>query len=206
MLALDEILGDSESDAPLLEIISRQLGKPPRSISGVAAYCSRNAPLVVITRPLIKKIKGVEPFPTIFWLSCPYLVKEVGRLESTGLIEEIEFLVSNVPILRENLYDAHREYVNARLALLTEEERNLLPREFPGIWRVLVSTGVGGVKDWNRVKCLHAHLAQFLATGKNPIGYIVSHLMGLDTMVCTSSACFPERRPAAVLEPGGARI
>ncbi len=200
------IFEEKDPDASAVELITRQLGRPPKSVAGIACVCSRNAPLVVITKPLIKRSGRIEPFPTVFWLSCPLLVKEVGKLESSGLIQELEKAFQDDPILKETFYDAHREYVELRLKLLSPDEREFIEKEHPGIWKVLVETGIGGVKDWNRIKCLHAHLAHYLATGNNPVGYAVSDILGLDTMVCTLNLCGLGNKPAVVLDLGGMEL
>ena len=35
------------------------------------------------------------------------------------------------------------------------------------------NTGIGGIKNFETVKCLHLHLASFLGGTKNPVGRIV---------------------------------
>ena len=52
-----------------------------------AARMGKDGPLVLEMPP----IQNGRPFPTIFWLVCPVLKKEISHLERDGLIQKTEF-------------------------------------------------------------------------------------------------------------------
>ncbi len=84
-----------------------------------------------------------EPFPTTFWLTCPYLVAQVSRLEAAGGVERWTRAVAEDPQLADSLERAHAD------------QRDLRPQ---------LDLGVGGARPGARgLKCLHAHVAYALA-------------------------------------------
>jgi exopolyphosphatase/guanosine-5'-triphosphate,3'-diphosphate pyrophosphatase len=94
-----------------------------------------------------------NPFPTLYWLTCPDVVKAVSRLESDGWIKKLEANAELDPDLRIKLRRAHEEYARERGRLEPGAEA----------WG-----GVAGAAKG--VKCLHAHYAYYLAGGDDPIG------------------------------------
>jgi exopolyphosphatase/guanosine-5'-triphosphate,3'-diphosphate pyrophosphatase len=96
---------------------------------------------------------GGNPFPTLYWLTCPETVKAVARLESEGWIKRLDERAEIDPDLRTGLRRAHEEYARERGVLHPGAES----------WG-----GVGGAK--RGVKCLHAHYAYYLVGGPDPIG------------------------------------
>ena len=84
-----------------------------------------------------------EPFPTMFWLTCPQLVAAVSRLEAAGGVERWTQRVA-----RDSDLAASLERGNA-------EQRALRPG---------LDLGIGGARsDAKTLKCLHAHVAFALA-------------------------------------------
>ncbi len=138
------------------EIVERQLGRKVKNFLRVVRWCSRGKPIVIESLPE----KNGKPFPTLYWLTCPHLRREVSRLEEKGLIREFEKKIEMDPSFREELLRAHEEVKRRR--------RELVKTEW--IREVLEKVGSGGVKDLTKVKCLHLHLADFLAGVNNPIG------------------------------------
>jgi exopolyphosphatase / guanosine-5'-triphosphate,3'-diphosphate pyrophosphatase len=116
----------------------------------VVARCGIGHPLVIQNRPLDA---AGNPFPTVYWLTCPEAVKAVSGLESEGWIKRLEGHAEIDPELRTGLRRAHEEYARER------------GRVHPGAeaWG-----GVGGAA--RGIKCLHAHFAHHLAGGPDPIG------------------------------------
>lgn len=73
-----------------MEILAAQLGRKPSAVVAVARRCFCNKPQVIVNDPLPKGKDGLlTPFPTLFWLTCPYLVKSVDRLEAAGWIARL---------------------------------------------------------------------------------------------------------------------
>src|SRR5207245_11195784 len=65
-------------------VVTRQLGRPPRALRGVAARCPFGRPAVTVQEPY--DLAG-EPFPTTYYLTCPHLVAAVSRIEAAGGVE-----------------------------------------------------------------------------------------------------------------------
>jgi exopolyphosphatase/guanosine-5'-triphosphate,3'-diphosphate pyrophosphatase len=101
-----------------------------------------------------------DPFPTLFWLTCPAAEKAVARIESGGAIKRFNDLETSDAEFAEMLAAAHREYAEERGRELPESRA----------WG-----GVGGAR--RGVKCLHAHYANHLAGGLDPVGAEVASLV-----------------------------
>lgn len=138
-----------DRDAVVVEV---QLGRPPRGRTGVAARCPHGLPLVVRTDPVLE---DGEPFPTLYWLTCPLASTLIGRLEGSGRMRELNERLASDRELAEAYGSAHVSYLTERDAIA------VLPSH----------ASAGGMPD--RVKCLHALYAHEAATGLNPIGAIV---------------------------------
>jgi exopolyphosphatase/guanosine-5'-triphosphate,3'-diphosphate pyrophosphatase len=98
-----------------------------------------------------------DPFPTLFWLTCPAAVKAVARIEAGGAIGGYNERFELDPTFAEALERAHRGYAEERARDLAE---------------ALEWGGVGGTR--RGVKCLHAHYANHLAGGEDPLGATVA--------------------------------
>ena len=157
-----------------LEVVGRQLGRPARGVVAIARHCPYGYPQVTVNHPLHREGEAFEVFPTLFWLTCPFLVEEVARLESAGWVKRLEARLAEDPELAARYGRAHEGYRRERLALLSPAEREFLrARGAHGA----VETGVAGLRNPRRVKCLHAQLAHFLARGDNPVGALVAQLL-----------------------------
>jgi hypothetical protein len=144
-------------------ILIAQLGRRPRGTSSVETRCRFGYPQVVQVHPLMRG----KPFPTLFWLSCPYLTREIDRLEAMGWVGRLEGLLREDAALAGQFAAAHDAYVAERLALLSAREQAAL--EAAGRLTSLTQRGIGGIQDRSRVKCLHLHVAHALAR-ENPVG------------------------------------
>jgi exopolyphosphatase/guanosine-5'-triphosphate,3'-diphosphate pyrophosphatase len=142
------------------EAVAHQLGREPTTTFEVAARCVE--PGGASTHPLVIRNHPVDPdgnpFPTLFWLTCPEAVKAVSRVESTGEIGRLNGRFDHDDEFRASVERAHAEYA-------LERAREHGPA---GAWG-----GVGGTRTG--VKCLHAHYANHLAGGDDPIGRLVAH-------------------------------
>ena len=120
-------------------IIEAQIGRKPRGLIGVGLRCSHGYPQLGVVSPLVEG----EPFPTIYWLTCPFLQREIDRLEAGGWIGRLERRVASSSELMEGMAWAHRQYIADRLSLLKPEGREELePR---GILEDLAKKGIGGI-------------------------------------------------------------
>jgi uncharacterized protein len=142
--------GISDSD---LVIVAAQLGRPPRGTRAVAHRCPCGLPDVVETVP---RLADGTPFPTLYYLTCPRAVAAVSALESAGAMREMSARLREDPELAQAYRAAHDRYVERREEIGHVEE--------------VAGISAGGMPD--RVKCLHALLAQALAQGPgvNPFG------------------------------------
>jgi hypothetical protein len=159
-----------------LSAVARQIGRAPRGVDGVARRCRFGRPQVVLVHPVVDG----DPFPTLFWLTCPHLRRAVSALESDGWVARLEDAVRGDDRLRAELEQAHRAYIDLRSARLSLEDRATLAER--GTLRSLLEKGIGGTADLGRIKCLHVHVAHALAGGGNPIGRIV--LADLEAAEC----------------------
>lgn len=154
----------------------------PSIVAGVARRCAWGFPQVFICRPL----SGMKPFPTLFWLSCPFLVQECALRESEGMVPVMEEYL-------EPLGDDWRMYnVRAsliRLSYISEWQRKLLYLHYPRIFRVLQKTFIGGISDIKRptVKCLHLQVASWLSLSGHPGGPWLSEIF--ENTDCPDPSC-----------------
>ncbi len=146
----------SEKD---LQILSRQIGRQPQGVVFVASRCERRKPRVMLTLP---SLDSETPFPSIFWLTCPYLSRAAAGLEGSGFIKEMERKKEGNTAWRETY-----ERDETRFVRLLEEMVDLVGGDT--LRERMGRRGIAGGKP-GLIKCLHAHLAYYLVTGKDPVG------------------------------------
>jgi uncharacterized protein len=167
------------------EALRAQLGYVPPNLIDVAAFNPRTgAPAVARLYPLkadphahkAKERTTAEPFPTMFWLTCPELSARVSQLEAVRWVEKLQERVNSRDEYRETVAAQHAAYAEARWALLTPADEALaLARRWEGALR---KKGIAGLNKFDRVKCLHAHYAHYLGSGgKNLVGQWVDDLL-----------------------------
>jgi exopolyphosphatase / guanosine-5'-triphosphate,3'-diphosphate pyrophosphatase len=139
------------------------------------ARCGPGHPLVIRNRPIDA---DRNPFPTLYWLTCPDVGKAISRLESEGWIKLLGDEAEENPDLRTRLRRAHEEYARERGRLHPGAEA----------WG-----GVGGTA--RGLKCLHAHYAYHLAGGDDPIGEWVARRLAEGEQIHYEK---PARRVAAI--------
>lgn len=167
-------------------LVAQRTGRrfDPSIVKFVAKRCGAGFPQVVVCAPLSN---NGHPFPTLFWLTCPYLDKKCGALESQQKIRELE---NSLKQQQETLQRWHSEYAALRVSLLHAEERAALAAERPAIWKSISETGVGGIDSAasaSAPKCLHLQAATWLGMGKHPAeDWLRAHLGALD---CGRQSC-----------------
>lgn len=169
-------------------MIKEQLGREPRGVLGVSSFCKNGHVQVIINRPLSASGTEIEIFPTLYWLTCPNLRKEIALLEGEGLIAQFEELIQEDPDFAAALKKNHEDYAKRRLALIPSEVRDRLKEEYPERYQVLSETGVGGIRSLSGVKCLHTHVADYLVHGENVIGAKVVEQLK-DSLACIEGQC-----------------
>jgi hypothetical protein len=121
------------------EIVERQLGRPPRAFREVVVRCPFGRPAVTEQEAFDE---DGRPFPTQFWVTCPYLVAALARLEAAGGVERWSAAAREDDVLA------------ASLAAAQAEQRRLRPQ---------LDAGIGGSTRAGSLKCLHAHAGFALA-------------------------------------------
>ncbi|MDQ3865629.1 MAG: DUF501 domain-containing protein [Actinomycetota bacterium] len=127
-------------------VVSWQLGRPARPFRRVAVRCRHGFPAVTEQDAFTP---DGRPFPTTYYLTCPWLVAAVSRLEAEGGVARWARNAADDPEL------------GASLARADAEQRQLRP-EFDG--------GIGGTRERSGLKCLHAHAAFALASPRYELG------------------------------------
>ena len=147
-----------------LVALERILG---RSLAGRCAVVVRRPdgrPVVIENEP---HLRDGTPMPTLFWLVDPELHDAVSRLEGSGGVHRFEGLVDGGHLQR-----AHDEYARrrARATVRTDVAQ--------------AQGGVGGTRVG--VKCLHAHLANYLVGADDPVGALVAESVGVPALEIVS--------------------
>jgi hypothetical protein len=122
-----------------LAVVEQQLGRSPRAFRAVAVRCPFGRPAVTEQAPFDE---DGHPFPTQFYVTCPFLVAQISRLEAAGGVERWSRAAVDDPLLRASLEAAQLE------------QRQLRPE---------LAAGIGGSTRGGSLKCLHAHAAFALA-------------------------------------------
>ncbi len=142
---------DDRNDTPL---IAAQLRRPLSVEATVARRCPTGYPLVIKNTG---RSEGGTPFPTLYWLTCPEEHRRVARLEASGLIAELQEKLDEDEDWRHRLLASDNAYRAERGASDIEG-------------------GIAGCRGDFKVKCLHAHAADWLVAGLNPVGERVIEL------------------------------
>ncbi|AEX86372.1 hypothetical protein Marpi_1996 [Marinitoga piezophila KA3] len=142
-----------------LNIIEKQINRKPHKVIDIPKRCSYGYPIVIKSYP----VKDNEPFPTLYWLTCPHLIKAVGKLESLGKIKKWEEELKNNEELLNSYLNAHKEEQEERLKILDNSTEEWIKN-------ALKKVGIGGIRNFETIKCLHLHLASYLGGTPNPIG------------------------------------
>jgi uncharacterized protein len=135
---------------PLRGVVEAQIGREPRGEVALAARCEHGLPMAIRTSP---QLETGEPFPTLYWLTCPLAVRAAGRLEAAGRMRDLNAQLASDEELASAYRDAHDRYRH--------------DRDGGGDGAAESAGGMPG-----RVKCLHALYAHEVAAA-NPIGAIV---------------------------------
>jgi uncharacterized protein len=134
------------------DLVERQLGRRPRAFRRVVVRCPFGAPAV--TEQAAYDESG-DPFPTTYYVTCPQLVAAISRLEAAGGVERWSEAAKSEPALAVSLARATEEQRRVRAELAAGEPG---PDEGASL-----ELGIGGSRNPEQLKCLHAHAAFALA-------------------------------------------
>jgi hypothetical protein len=131
-----------------------------------------------------------EPFPTIYWLTHPFLKTLVSQLEigSTDNVIQMQRRLASSEDYRSCMKLAHECYAKQRWDLLTEQDRDRITKQSKdessssNKWiaeAIGSKRGVAGIRNFDTVKCLHTHAAHYLAyLGNNNVVRMKENLVG----------------------------
>ena len=139
----------SPEDVAVIELM---IGRPLSGRCAVVVRRVDGSPVVIENEP---HMRDGTPMPTLYWLIDPDLTDEVSRLEGAGGVHRFEELVD-----AEELAATHDAYRQRRDAATVRRDG------------AQPSGGVGGTRTG--LKCLHAHLANYLAGNVDPVGSLVA--------------------------------
>jgi hypothetical protein len=144
-----------------LTVVESLLGRPLAGRCAVVVRHVDGRPVVIENEP---HLRDGTPMPTLFWLVDPELNAAVSRIEGNGGVHRFEELVDPAMLQR-----THEDYAQRRqMATLRRDGAQ-------------AQGGVGGTRIG--VKCLHAHLANFMVGAQDPVGALVAGEVGLPELV-----------------------
>jgi uncharacterized protein len=158
---------DRATEEPL---VTAQIGRAPRGPWRVAVRCSYGRPQVIASP---SRLADGAPFPTTFWLTCPYLIDLVSAEESAGGTDAWAARLAAEPDLAAAMEHADAAYRAARTSESGGED-------------ACAGTGTAGMRRPLGVKCLHAHVAALLAGIDDPVG---AGVLGQRARVCDDDRC-----------------
>lgn len=147
--------GENPSESDRLQVRAL-LGREPAGDYVVSVRRGNGDVAVIGNAPVLA---DGTPMPTLYWLVDRSLVAEVGRIESEGAVDDLE-----AELGMELIDDVHERHRRERDALMPSDHGGHAP-----------SGGVGGTR--RGLKCLHAHLAWWLAGGDDPVGARVAEML-----------------------------
>jgi len=169
---------DVPSSPSQLCLIEQQLGRSPRGLKAVAALSNNGIPLALKMHPLMDD----KPFPTLYWLCSKDLHKAINQLETAGLVKELEQKLKDEPEWMAQYQQNQRDYVAARWANCSEVEvKQLESLSFAPLFE---QYGIGGLRDWRQIRCLHMQYAHHLCAD-NVIGQYLDEHYGLNELSIT---------------------
>lgn len=144
------------------DLVELQIGRPPRAFRRVVARCPFGSPAVTEQEPYDDK--GL-PFPTTYYLTCRHLVAAVSRLEAAGGVERWSAAVAASAELTADLAKATSAQRQIR--------RDLAAGRTGADHGASLACGIGGSRNPNQLKCLHAHVAFALAQPSYNVGALI---------------------------------
>jgi hypothetical protein len=149
-----------DASADDVAVVESLLGRPLSGRFAVVVRRTNGAPVVIENEP---HLRDGTPMPTLYWLVDPELHDAVSRIEGDGGVHRFEVLVD-----ADELRRTHDDYASQRREATVRRDL------------VQATGGVGGTREG--VKCLHAHLANFLVGGRDPVGAVVASTLDVSSL------------------------
>ncbi len=156
------------------QVVAAQLGREASIPFEVAVVCPFGWPAVISNEPVTPE---GAPNPNLYYLTCPYLIKELSRLEDGGFTERLQERLDRDRSLAEGMkvaQEGHRRQWTMAL-------RGRKPAGGAG------SPTIGGAGDDRRVKCLHAHFAYHLVYESYGVGVLIGDQLA--ELWCSDQRC-----------------
>lgn len=164
------------------DIIKWQLKTDRVKIAGILQRCQYSYPSIFVLYPVKeneenahgKKELDYMSISTMLWLTCPYLNKKIHQLESDGYISKItDFINSDIELMFK-MENAHVRFYFLRKKfhrhffgdIATKDDYDNIP-----------TTGIGGIRDIENIKCLHLQYAHYVLCEDNVAGKITYNLL-----------------------------
>ncbi|WP_299202831.1 DUF501 domain-containing protein [uncultured Amphritea sp.] len=161
------------------ELIEQQLGRKPRGLVDIAWQNEQGIPAVLQMRSLVDD----QPFPTLYWLSSKDLYQAIAEIETGGEVKRIEQQLETDDELRAAHLADQQRYVDLRWQLMADSDRQRIDEL--GFTALFSQYGIGGIRHWDKVRCLHMQYAYHLAVGGTAIGRLIDQRYGLNTLQLT---------------------
>ena len=146
----------TQPTAEQLEMIEQQLGRKPRGIVRIAYATEQGVPVVLQMRSLL----GDQPFPTLYWLSSSDLHQAIAEIETSGWVKQIEQEIAEDAELRARYHAQQQAYVDKRWQEMHPADKAEI--EALGFSHLFDQYGIGGIAQWDKVRCLHMQYAHHL--------------------------------------------
>ena len=158
-------------------LIALLLGREPHIDFSIVLECPWGWPAVIFSEPF--GFEG-EPNPNLYYLVCPYLRREIARLEDTGLIRRLEKRLQDEPELAADLIKAQEAHMAIwkAAAVMANPDSGA-----PAIPHPRIASSA----DDLLLKCLHAHLAWYLVHPDYLLGGIIAIELG--DIWCDDETC-----------------
>ena len=164
-------------------LVAWQLGREPRGVWSVATRCRWGRAAVIEVAP---RLADGAPFPTTFWLTCPYLARLVADRESSGAMARENARARADGDLASRMMAADVRYRSRRAGLAGGSDP-------------CAGVGTAGQEDPLAVKCLHARVAAHLAGTGDPVGESTIEALRAERR---DTECDDDRCEAATEGPG----
>ncbi len=148
-----------------LQMIQERLGREPRGLDAVSVW-KNDEPAVIRVSALVDD----KPFPTLFWLIDPAINYALDRLEARGVIALLQSEIDQSEQLQQALNEDHLAYIALRNHHMPESIRDELMAK--GFYDVLQRRGIGGIENFQRIRCLHTYYAAHLVRS-NTVGTMI---------------------------------
>lgn len=146
-----------DASASELAVIEDIMKRPMKGRCAVVVRRLDGRPVVIENEP---HLRDGTPMPTLYWLIDPDINEAVSRIEGEAGVHRFEELVD-----ADELRAVHDAYASRRASRTVQVDA------------IAPSGGVGGTRVG--VKCLHAHLANFLCGHPDPVGALVAQELAL---------------------------